>query len=370
MKNNKKVWISVVLILVCALLIFAGKKSSTIDTAHRERLIIGAILSMTGPTAIYGEQLKTGMELALRDLDPNHTIELRIEDSKGEAQTGITAFNLLSNQGAGVFVSNFSRVSLPLRDLAKRENKPLVMTLVSAMSAVDSNTPSNIRIFHNAETVVAAHMKTIEAKGFKSVGLIYVNDEFGSSIRDNFEKSLDAKGITLITESFTLDSNDYRTQIQKMKSADVDVIMFATIPPATFVNFIKQRGELKVETPVIDIAGILAGTGAITSMGTAAEGMYSFATPFDLGLTGADIRAELDKKGMDKTYPVAFGYDAVKYIIQARDLAREKNIPLNDAISQVSELDGLQGVYLVKAPEILPTAIPVQLVGGKFVEVR
>lgn len=362
----KKNTLTVILAIVVILIIVSITENET----NSDKLVIGAILPMTGPNAVYGEQLKFGMDYALKTLDPHNTIELKIEDSESKPQTGIAAFNKLINENTDVFVSAFSRVSIPLKDLAKQNNKPLVMTIVSAMSAVDKDHPDVFRIFHNAENMAGVLVQTLEKKGFKKVGIVHLNDEFGASLNETMVRMLKEKGITVVSEAFAPDQTDYRTQIQKMKAAQTDVIVFVTIPPATLLTFVKQSKELGVAVPLMDAAGVLPGVGAVKLLGNAAENIYTFIGTFDAGLTGAELIAELDKQGLDKTYAAAYGYDVVKLIIVAQKISVEKKISVNEALQSITDFEGMEGQYVVTPSEFQPHLIPAQVVGGKLVEVK
>lgn len=361
-----------VLILIAVIAVFFIKNGASNTSSGKTT--IGAILPMTGASAVYGEQLKWGMEYALKDFDKEGEFVLKVEDSQSVATAGISAFNKLLNENVDVFVSSFSRVSVPLIDLSKQNKKPLVMTIVSAMSVVNDNNPYAYRIFHNAETVAKTHMKTIKIKGFKKVAVVYVNDEYGQSVNAVLAGLLKDNNIGYTSEAYSPEQTDYRTQIQKIKSAKPDVIVFVGIPPISLQNFIKQKSELGLEIPLIDGAGVLPGVGGIKSVGKGSEGVYTFAGLFDLDKSGEIIRAELAKKGIEPNYAVAYGYDTIKYIIEAKKASKIRNSSINEAMSSLTSFDGLQGEYLLSGKykqEIQPTSIiPVQVVDGKFVEVK
>ncbi len=365
MTRTTKIIVSLILAIFVLLIIVNSNRNTNSDVIK-----VGAIIPMTGPNAVYGEQLKFGMQFALSELDKKHTISIRFEDSAGDAKTGVSAFNKLLTENTDVFTSSFSRVSVPLKELAKQNNKPLVMTIVSAMSAVSTSTPSIVRIFHNADTIVSTHIKTIQSKGFKKIGIIYTNDEFGTSVNDSFKKKLSELNILVVSESFASQDNDFRTQIQKIKALNVDAVVFVTIPPTSLQSFIKQAIELGINKPLIDGAGVLPGAGAIKLIGSSTENIYTFATQFDLNISGQQLTKALKENDLDVTYAAAFGYDIVKYILQVNQISQSQGISFNDAMLRVQSFDGIQGQYDLQNPEIQPTLIPVQVKNGKFEEVK
>ena len=53
---------------------------------------IGAVLSLTGPAASYGESQRKGLELAAKELTEGVTYELTIEDDATDPKQGIAIF--------------------------------------------------------------------------------------------------------------------------------------------------------------------------------------------------------------------------------------------------------------------------------------
>src|SRR3989344_5944536 len=102
MKSKSPVLFST-LFLISVFLISGCAKNSFDSTAPKQSLLVGAILPLTGPSAIWGESVRNGMELALE----NHPeIKVVFEDSKGTAVDGISAYRALETKKPDVFVSS------------------------------------------------------------------------------------------------------------------------------------------------------------------------------------------------------------------------------------------------------------------------
>ncbi len=364
---KKTIIIVIVLLVVLGIVSFMGPKGSF---KNNDKFVIGAILPLSGPTAAFGEQFVVGANIALADLDPNHAIELKTEDSQGAAAAGISAFNKLSSEGVDIMVANLSRVALPLRDLAKEKKLPYMMSLVSSSEALTADNPYTLRLFPSTITEAHTHIKTILSNKWKNVGIIYVNDEFGTSFNKELSKVLDENGIKHSSEGFASDVNDYRTIIGKIKTSKPDGVVFISIPPASLLNFIKQSAETKLNVPIIDGAGILPGVGGLKTLGAAAEGVYTFAGPFDLGQTGASLADALKQKNIASSYAAAYAYDVIKYIVEAKTLAKTNNITILEALHSIKEFNGMEGTYTITGSDIQPNLVPVQVKGGSFVEVK
>jgi ABC-type branched-subunit amino acid transport system substrate-binding protein len=150
------------------------------------------------------------------------------------------------------------------------------------------------------------------------------------------------------------------------------VIVFVGIPPTALQNFIKQKNELGLNVPIIDAAGILPGAGALKALGQNAEGVYTFATLFDLGKTGKSLQKDLINRKLDRTYSVAYGYDTIKYIIEGIVASKETGKSIIESLANETKFDGLAGTYTFYGKnneDIQPVVIPVQVVNGTFKEV-
>ena len=96
-KNNHKSYIvlSVISIFIASVMVFSfgcAKK-------EEKEIKIGAVLSLTGKGAKYGEAIKRGIDLALEEVnsEPNRKAKIKVvyEDSLSEPQKAVSAFNKL-----------------------------------------------------------------------------------------------------------------------------------------------------------------------------------------------------------------------------------------------------------------------------------
>src|SRR3989344_5711994 len=94
---NKLVWIAVLILVVIGLVILSGKSGPTETGPIR----IGASLPLTGEAASYGEITKSGIDLAVKEVNDaggidGRMIEIIYEDDKCDT-TGSNVFNKLVN---------------------------------------------------------------------------------------------------------------------------------------------------------------------------------------------------------------------------------------------------------------------------------
>ena len=321
---------------------------------RKEGLVIGAILPMTGSTALWGEQMLLGMNTAIADLKLQDKIMLVVEDSQNNPAQGLSAFNkLIAIDRADLVVSTFSGVSFPLIKLAEEKQIPLLLSLAASNSAIKPEYKYTFRLFHKANQTGTAHFDYFKQKGFKKLGVIYLNDEYGVSARDTIINSARENGMEFVEDSYNPGSNDFRAQILKIKSEKPDVILFVTIPPSALKSFIAQAREMAVQIPIVDVGGIIPGAGGISAVGSESEGILTSATPFDLGLSGKELKDRF--AGKDLSYAFSYGYDAISLISES--VLKDKSVDSESivkSLESIEQFSGVNGKYSLSYHDINP----------------
>jgi len=87
--------------------------------------------------------------------------------------------------------------------------------------------------------------------GYKSAGIIFVNNDYGKGLEEGFRKDFEALGgKVLVSESFEQGNKDFRSQLAKVKNAKPDFI-FAPAYPAEAGPLLRQRKEMGITTQVV-----------------------------------------------------------------------------------------------------------------------
>jgi len=128
--NKKAIWIVVVIIILIIVSIVGSHKPT--QQSENEVFTIGAVFPLSGGTLSYwGETVKTGVEMALAE---KQGMQVIYEDSKGTAQDGVSAFNVLQQRNVDLTFSLLSVVSVPLSKVAHDRKAPLLVSLSAASS--------------------------------------------------------------------------------------------------------------------------------------------------------------------------------------------------------------------------------------------
>jgi branched-chain amino acid transport system substrate-binding protein len=323
--------------LVFILFIF-GCASESLD-----RVKVGAILPLTGPGAIWGETMKNGMELASEEFD----VEVIYEDSMLDPKTGIIAYENLKNKDVDVVVALASRIVMPLIPIVTEDKIPMIGTITSVEDVAKS--PYVYRFYSTAKDYVDALFELDFVANAKSVGLIYVNDDYGVSVKERVKEKFDGE---ILFEAFEPGETDYRSQLSKVKH--VEILFFAAATPITVSNILKQAKELNFKQPILEASTILSMKAARKMVGSLSEGVYTNAFEFSLNPNKDFHSKYLESFGKEPTFASAFGYDIVKLVSENFNYS----------------FSGLNGDLEIVDGEINPRMVAVKIVDGELVVVE
>lgn len=376
----KKIILGITALSLLLILAGCGLQNVSQQQTAKEPIKIGAILPLTGPVAIWGENIKNGMEMAKSELEQaGDEVSFAYDDSQGTGAQAVTQFQkMIDVNKSDVVFSIFSRVSVPLIPLAKSNQVPLIMSIVSA-SNVASADNYTFRFYSDAKQYVDPHFAWITKDKYGSVAILAINDEFGADVNKVLKDRLAGKGIKIVAEEKYLpNATDFRTQLTKIKRANPKAIIFIGSVPAEITNALKQANELKIGADFIEASASLANVVINPSLMSAlqqgdknlAEGVYTIAFPFTLGKTGDDFKVRYKEVyGKDPNYAAAFGYDMVMLVAKADKAAGSGS--LKDKIVALENYDSLNGPVKIQANgEINPPTYSVKIVDGKMVEIK
>lgn len=341
----KKTFVTLVGILVVILVIFLNGRES-----KNETLKIGVILPLTGPAAVWGESIKNGIILAQKDLEnQNIKVDLIYEDGEASPSKSVSAFNKLVNvDKVDVVLSALSGPTVPLVDLAEEKSVPLI-GIGLANEEFASSSKYSYRVYSKNSDYAEKIISYVENNNYKKVGILIRADEYGESLSKIIRPQLEKKEIFVFEEKILPTDTDYRTQIQKLKSEEVETIIFTGITPQELSNFISQKQSLFKESDLF-VAGLQLSISSVRKeLGSSIEGVQTFFFPEAIN------NQEFDKKYFElfKQEPIFaanFGYDAL--IFTALPIKNKYNYGsiqegLQKVVNNLVEMDGVSGKIII-----------------------
>lgn len=365
---NKYTWTILGVIVLAIVLVFAfkhpGDKQDT-----QESIKIGAVLPMTGDFSMFGESINQGAMLAVKELQTKGMkIEYVAEDDKSSASGSVSAANKLLNADkvSGVITATVQEVK-PIKNSFDGGTTPL-LAVWDSNDYIKSAGPNIFTIGFSTEDAGYQLANYAVKNGAKKVAVISQKDEWSELIASAFDKKVKELGAAVVlNDSLQPSVKDFRSQITKLKSENVDAVFIPFLPGAIgpFANQARQLGYKG-----LILTGDSFSMDEVEQAKANAEGIV-FA---NLHSTGADaLGVEYEKQfgaaPTDSLF-VTFGYNGVKTLVAATELAQKKNISVSDALRQ-TETQGVDGLIDFKGgQQAEKTEKLYKAENGAFVEIK
>lgn len=335
----------VVVALAVVLIVMQTKKDA-------KEIKIGAILPLTGDAALYGQNIKKGIDLAITDINQRGGIHKKkitviYEDSKANPTEGVSAFNqLVDIYGVPAIIGDaVSSVTLAISPIADKKK----VIVISPLSSAPSITEAGDFIFRNVPSDlfggrVAAYF-AVKDQGWKSLAIIYINNDFGVGLKEIFSNLAESLGSKIVaSEAFEQGSADFRAQLTKIKSKNPDAIFlvgYREVP-----QILIQIKELGVKSYLIG-TGLLEDPKIIDLAKQASEGIFFTQLQYSPDSHEQNVRQFVDsfknRYGYEADIIAAYGYDAMKvlaYAMEKSDLSPEK---IKEELYKVKDFKGVTG---------------------------
>ncbi|NYT61656.1 ABC transporter substrate-binding protein [Alcaligenaceae bacterium] len=203
-------------------------------SAQAADVTIGALFSLSGPNAAYGDIFSTGVNLATEHINAdkliNGKLTVQYEDSQGLPQQGVIGMNKLVNvYKVPYMLSAFTGVSKAISTTAGRTKTVAVNGGGVGPDLADLGPYFwNIIPLANFE-VKAALPYLIKQHNLKRFVLVYVDDPLGEGIRKELADSLPGLGGELV-ESFSVPATaqSFSGIAARVRAANPDVIYVAS----------------------------------------------------------------------------------------------------------------------------------------------
>lgn len=257
----KKIY-SIIAVVVLVLLVVWGMSKDKVGQDNQP-IVIGAAISLTGPAAQFGEYTQNGMELAVKEINEKGGIDGRLvkviyEDDATDPKTAVSAFNkLLSVDKAQAVVGG-------LWDFMAQSVMPLALT-----NRVAFITPSNFRIeggldlndqsftlMTDFDQVLRTLTSVLKGNEVKKIAVVHFQSTFGQEVAKTItEISREIGKGEIVDEAYgSINTNDFKTTILKLKQQNVDTVFIDMVDKDTF-NFLKRSKELGFNAKIITYVG-------------------------------------------------------------------------------------------------------------------
>jgi len=334
---------------------------------------IGVVLPLTGNTSEYGQRAKRGIELAAEDLRSSGVdVRIIVEDDEGSSQKGVAAVTKLLDVDGTKFVIGAvsSTVTLSILPVTDRKGA-LLFSPASSSPKLSGASPLFLRNWPSDVYEASALARYAAERGIERVVILYVNNDYGLGLQDEFTKTFVAPGRAVVaTEAYPLDARDFRAVIAKHRAVDgPGVAWYLAGYHKDMALATKQIREGGVNAQILADAdyGIPE---TLEIAGAAAEGALYSSPWYDADANDtarAFARKHRDKFGGEASEFEGNGYDALMLIVNTIKVKGEQPTTVAQHIRTLRGYPGAGGnlTFTAQGDVVKPIAL-MQVQRGKF----
>ncbi len=311
----------------------SGTSSAKEESSDEAVFKIGGIGPVTGGAAVYGEAVKNGSELAVKEINEagginGVQIEMDYQDDEHDAEKAVNAYNSLKDWGMHALLGTVtSAPCVAVGEVSKDDNIFMLTPSGTAVECVQYDNAFRVCFSDPMQGLESA--KYIGEKGLaKKVAAIYdSSDVYSTGIYEAFVKEAENQDFEVVAaEAFTAEAKtDFSVQLQKAKDAGAELV---------FLPFYYTEASLVLKQAAgMDYAPIFFGCDGMDGI-LAVEGFdvdlannLMFMSPFTP--TSEDEAIQKFVKDYEEAYgstPNQFAADAYDGIYAIKAAMEEKDI--------------------------------------------
>ncbi|MEM4494624.1 MAG: ABC transporter substrate-binding protein [Candidatus Caldarchaeum sp.] len=321
-------------------------QTQTVTASKLPREIkIGVLLPLSGDIGPIGSKMLNGAKFAAKMLNEwggiaGSTVSIAAEDTVGEPTKALDAVKkLVEVDGVQVIAGPATSVEfLTIADYLKSRRVPAISMSATAAAISEIGGDYIFRVVPSDAEQTRALADLITAKGVNRLATFVVSNDYGIGIEEGLKKHLGNKIVISIRYDPT--KGDYREELNRVKQANVDAVLWAMWVDSGIVVF-KQAYDLGL-TNILSFGGEGMSDKAFFADAKAAE--YLLLTQMT-GTKPAPSAESLSSKRFVETYRREFGEDPGLFA----DTTYDSTMVSALAVALAGEYNGAKIASMVKA---------------------
>ena len=307
--------------------------------ARAEDINVAVVGPITGQYAAFGEQMRRGAEMAVKDINAKggvlgRKLNLAVGDDACDPKQAVNVANEMANKGVTFVDGHYCSGSSIPASAVYAENGILQISPASTNPSFtdDATAKGWNNVFRvcgrdDAQGRVAGRFIAEHYKG-KAVAILQDKSPYGKGLADQTKKAMNAAGLKeVMYEATNADDKDFSALISKMKQAKVALIYLGGYHTEAGL-LVRQAHEQGLDVPLLS-GDALATDEFWTITGAAGEGSMMTFPPEPRNLpTAQSVVAEFKQQGYDPEGYTLFTYAAMQVYGEA--VARAKSVKLDD----------------------------------------
>lgn len=349
-----------------------------LSNSDSETIKIGAIISKTGKSDIYGDAIDKGIKLAIDEINENggingKKIEYILEDDKSDPVEAVKAYDKLIEKNANAIIGP---ISLENTKAVANKSSQKKIAIISPTVGSESITEDSGNIFrtcftNSAQGKVLANF-SIDALQAKSAAILRnKSSNYSNEIADAFKNQFTQRGLKILAdEGYEENDLDFKTQLENIEKENPDLIL---VPENSEKDLIIAK-EIKEDQIDAKIIGSDGWDGALDLTDKSSEELLD--SIYFVSHYARDDQSETVKEFVDsyqakyKKMPSAFSalaYDSVYILKDAFEKANSTDSEkLIEAIKNI-EINGVTGnIRFDEKNNPYKQAVIIKIENGKY----
>ena len=318
---KKMISMTLAVAMTMSLLAGCGSTSASTESASGgDTFKIGGIGPVTGGAAIYGQAVKNGAELAIKEINEagginGYQIEYNFQDDEMDNEKSVNAYNTLKDWGMDILVGAVtSGCCVAVAAESQNDNLFQITPSGSSVDCINGNENVFQVCFTDPNQGVGAADYIGQNNVATKVAVIYdSSDVYSSGIFAKFKEEAASQSFEIVSEeAFTADNKtDFSVQLAKAQEAGADLV-FLPIYYSEASLILKQADSMGYAPKFFGCDGLDGILGVENFDQNLAEGVMLL-TPF-----AADAKDDATQKFVS-AYEAAYGETPNQFAADAYD---------------------------------------------------
>jgi branched-chain amino acid transport system substrate-binding protein len=283
---------------------------------------------MTGQYAIFGDQMKRGAEMAVKDLNAKggvlgEQLTLEVGDDACDPKQAVAVANQMVNAGVVFVAGHFcSGSSIPASAVYNEEGILQISPASTNPQLTEQGLENVFRVCgRDDQQGTFAGNYVVDNNVGSKIAIVHDKTPYGKGLADEFKRQLNTRGVTeTMYEAITAGDKDFTALITKMKNAGIDLIylggyhteagLIARQAKEQGINATMMSGDALVTDEYWAITGD-------TGQGT----LMTFSPDPRKNEAAAPVVAEFEAQGYDPEGYTLYTYAAIQVWAQAVEKA-------------------------------------------------
>lgn len=224
---------------------------------NNNEIKIGALYPLTGGLVTYGEPAQKTAQMVIDEINNNGGINgkklvIDFQDHKCDPKEAISVFKQLNDvKDIKIFTSvACTGTMMSIAPMLKNDNAIFLSTVLSG-GKITGVSPYIFRNWASDVKEGKLFAEEINKSGYKKVGVIYEETDYAKGIKLSTENYLKNSNAVMVSESFAPNTTDVRTQLTKLKSENVDILLISPQTVTSAEVILKQMEDINFKPKLL-----------------------------------------------------------------------------------------------------------------------